>query len=352
MAYFLNKAGCLPLGFVLCVFAMAQNPFSTLCVSFFTSPCLMTGQSFTFKLDAAQQQRLSVELAKPMYEPFAPPYSVVGGKRPSCSIALYTSGKCLIQGKGAAEWVEFVMEPHILQQVAMGYDEVLKPEFREPHLGVDESGKGDYFGPLVVAAVYVDPGIADRFKSLGVRDSKTVSSDAQIRKLAEGIRAAVGGRYALITVGPEAYNRLYATMGNVNKLLAWGHARAIENALEKVPDCPRAVSDQFGPTHRIEQALLKKGKNIRLEQRPRAEDDPAVAAASILARAGFIDGLKALSQQYEMTVPKGASELVKQAARNLIERFGPPVLRKTCKLHFKTTDQLLESRGGRTALDS
>lgn len=306
--------------------------------------------SYTFKLTEAQQELLTNELAKSIYEAFLPPHAKAGGKRADCSIAIYNSGKCLIQGKGAAEFVEFVMEPHILKAVVLGYEKILQPEFSHPHMGVDESGKGDFFGPLVVAAAYVDEGICEAFQKMGVRDSKTVTSDNQIRKLAAGIRNILKGRFSMVTIGPEAYNKMYGTMGNVNKMLAWGHARAIENLLEKVPDCPRAVSDQFGPTARIESALMARGRKIKLEQRPRAEDDPAVAAASILARAGFIDGLQKLGDGFQVTLPKGASAQVRELARKLAEREGPAVLRKTCKLHFRTTDQVLEGLGGRAAL--
>lgn len=311
----------------------------------------MKPNSYTYKLTPEQQNLLTEELAKSIYDPFSPPHSKAGGKRPNCSIALYISGKCLIQGKGAAEFVEFIMEPHILKSVGLGYEEVLRPEFSQPHMGIDESGKGDFFGPLVIAAAYVDADIVAEFKSMGVRDSKTVTSDNQIRKMAAGIRQVLKGRFAIVTIGPESYNKLYTTMANVNKMLAWGHARAIEDLLEKVPDCPHAVSDQFGPTTRIESALMKKGKKITLEQRPKAEDDPAVAAASILARAGFVEAMIKMGDRLGVTIPKGASAQVKACARNLVETHGPAILRTTSKLHFRTTDQVLESFGGRAALN-
>lgn len=301
--------------------------------------------SFTFKLTPDQQDLLKAHLAQGNYRPAEVPHTVAAVKTDSCSINLYVSGKCLVQGKGAQEWVEFVLEPQIMGSVGLGYEEVLSPEMFEEHMGIDESGKGDFFGPLVISAVFVNQDIIDVFRELNVRDSKTVTSDRKALSMARDIHRVLDGKFSVITIGPEAYNRLYMKMGNVNKMLAWGHARAIENLLEKVPGCPRAVSDQFGPKHQIEQALLKKGQKIRLEQRPKAESDPAVAGASILARAGFVHALGQMGKQFDMEIPKGASEKVRQVAQELIRKNGPEILIKACKCHFRTADQVLEEEG-------
>src|SRR5438876_9383597 len=162
----------------------------------------------------------------------------------------------------------------------------------EAHFGVDESGKGDFFGPLVVAGVYVDRGIARRLVDAGVQDSKRVGSDARIRALAETIRKGTAGLFETVLIGPERYNELYQKFGNLNKLLGWGHARVIENLLAKRPDCPRALSDQFADARVVEQSLLRHGRKINSEQRPRAEPDIAVAAASSLAREAFSNWLE------------------------------------------------------------
>ena len=301
--------------------------------------------SFTFKLDAAQQRRLAEELRAGNYQPVEVPYARIAGKRPDCQIALYESGKCLVQGRGAADWVAFVLEPQILGAVAVGYDRELHPEAFAPHMGIDESGKGDFFGPMVIAAAYVDADLATVFQRLGVRDSKQISSDRKALDLAEAIRRELRGRFALVKIGPRAYNRLYAKMGSVNLILAWGHARAIENLLDRVPDCPRAVADQFGPERQIREALMKAGKRIALEQRPRAESDLAVAAASILARAEFLLALKQLERDYGQPFPKGASPEARAAAEQLVRARGPEILLDVAKCHFRTADQVLEAAG-------
>jgi ribonuclease HIII len=204
-------------------------------------------------------------------------------------------------------------------------------------IGTDESGKGDYFGPLVVAGVFVNEETKQRLIELGVKDSKKLS-DAKIRELAMKIKSTC--KYSIVPIGPEKYNELYDQIGNLNKLLAWGHARAIENILEDT-DCENALTDQFGDEKFVLNALLKKGKKIKLVQRPRAEEDVGVAAASILARDEFLRKLHKLSQYHRLNLPKGASQQVVIAAREIIRRKGEEELKKIAKLHFKTTKDAL-----------
>jgi ribonuclease HIII len=213
----------------------------------------------------------------------------------------------------------------------------------EPHVGIDESGKGDYFGPLVVAACYVDGAMARQCLRLGVADSKSIRSARRIASLAETIRSVTGGRFSVVVVGPEAYNRLYDSFGNLNRLLAWGHARALENVLDREPGCPRALSDQFGRKELVLKALKKRGRTITLEQTPRAEADVAVAAASILARAEFVRRLETLSDSVGHALPKGAGPAVVEAASALVRRRGKDALRTVAKLHFRTTQVAVES---------
>lgn len=301
--------------------------------------------SFTIPLNAEQQDRLIRLLRAGNYRPRETPYTRISVEGPDCNIALYTSGKCVVQGQGAADWVTFTLEPEVLLEARLGYENVHTPEMFEPHLGVDESGKGDFFGPLVIAAAYVDERIVSAFQKLNVRDSKQITSDRKAEELSDAIQEILGHRFALVTIGPRAYNRLYAKMRSVNRMLAWGHARAIEDLLSKVPGTPRAVSDQFGPTEQIERALMQKGRAIRLEQRPRAETDPAVAAASILARAAFLRALRDLQTQYGVNLPKGASARVREVAEEMVKKNGPAALLNAAKCHFKTADDVLAAVG-------
>jgi ribonuclease HIII len=204
-------------------------------------------------------------------------------------------------------------------------------------IGIDESGKGDYFGPLVIAAVFVDATTQGELKLMEVRDSKKIS-DGRILEMAPDIKTICP--HSVIAIGPQKYNELYAKIKNLNRLLAWGHAKALENLLERVT-CERAISDQFGNERLILNALQDKGRKIVLEQRPKAESDLAVAAASILARAEFLIRLKRLSSEVGTTLPKGASPSVELAAKMIVKKHGRDRLSTVAKLHFKTTQAVL-----------
>ncbi|MBC7362452.1 MAG: ribonuclease HIII [Candidatus Aminicenantes bacterium] len=205
------------------------------------------------------------------------------------------------------------------------------------HIGTDESGKGDYFGPLVIAGFFLPEGQEEVLKELGVKDCKRLS-DNRVIEIASVLKK--GYIYSVVAIGPERYNALYKNLRNLNRLLAWGHARAIENILERV-NCVEALTDQFGDQSYVREALLKKGKKITLVQRTGAEEDLAVAAASILARAEFLLRLKSLSRKVGLELPKGASPRVEVAGLKLVEKYGSGILEKVAKKHFKTTERLL-----------
>jgi ribonuclease HIII len=190
-----------------------------------------------------------------------------------------------------------------------------------------------------VAGVQLDPELSAQLTAWGVKDSKRLS-DKRILDLEPKIREIC--RYSVVAIGPERYNEMYEKIRNLNKLLAWAHARTLENLLSEQA-APRAIADQFGDERFIKNALMVKGRQIILEQRPRAEEDTAVAAASILARAGFLKGLKRLSEEYGMDLPKGASDLVREAAVKLVREKSAEALKKVAKWHFRTTQQVLEA---------
>ncbi|MFC1497366.1 ribonuclease HIII [Verrucomicrobiota bacterium] len=298
--------------------------------------------SYSYKLSEEKQNILSSILKNGNYKPIHIPYTKFAAETNNCKIALYQSGKCVIQGKGAADFVTFVLEPLVVKEAQLGYEDILNQETAQPHMGIDESGKGDFFGPLVVAGAYVDQSIIQAMREMGVRDSKRITSDNKALGLGRELRKLLGKKFSLVKIGPEAYNKLYSKMRNVNTILSWAHARAIENLLDVVPDCPRAISDQFGKKEQVIQALMKKGRKIKLIQQHKAEEDLAVAAASILARAEFIRSLKKMEQNYEISIPKGASTAVQDAGVELIKKHGPGILLKTAKCHFKTTDIVLQ----------
>lgn len=203
-------------------------------------------------------------------------------------------------------------------------------------LGTDEAGKGDYFGPLVIAAVWADDAAIAKFQAWGVTDSKKLS-DSRAHTLARQIMDAQIP-HAVVAIGPEKYNQLYAKIKNLNRLLAWGHARAIENLLEKAP-ATSVVIDQFAAPHLIENALLEKGRQIHVVQRHRGESDPVVAAASVLARSQFLRGLDQLSDNCGVKLHKGAGAPVDQVAARILARGGRDLLATVAKVHFKNTQK-------------
>jgi len=297
--------------------------------------------SYTHALTRDQASTLRTLLAESGFQFSAKQYTLFFAQKNNLSVAVYEKGpKVLVQGKGVEEFVQFELEPKILGEAKLGYEEVHSPEMFEPHFGVDESGKGDFFGPLVIAGVYVDRGIARKLVDADVQDSKRIGSDARIRALAETIRKSTAGLIETVLIGPERYNELYQKFGNLNKLLGWGHARVIENLLAKKSDCPRALSDQFADARVIEQSLLQHGRKIDIEQRTKAESDIAVAAASILAREAFINWLERRGKELGLRLERGVSANVKEAAKKLVEANGPQVLRGLAKVHFRTAHEI------------
>jgi ribonuclease HIII len=297
--------------------------------------------SYTIALDAGQSEKLRRALKERSYEFRTVPYARFAAGNGKVQIVAYESGKCVIQGKGTQEFVEFVLEPEVTGEVKMGYDELHHPERYAEHIGVDESGKGDFFGPLVVAGVYAsDEGIAKMIE-LGVRDSKTISSSKVMREIAEGVGRIRGVKVSVIAMSNTKYNELQKRMGNVNELLGWCHGCVIENLLTEVPGCPRAVSDQFARTeYTIKKHLGPLGKKIQLDQMHKAEADPVVAAASIVARFRFEEAIRALSVQFGVKIPFGASAQVKETARQLLKSHGTEAVAAAVKTHFKTWGEI------------
>jgi len=301
-------------------------------------------KSYTRELNSEQAAALQALLLQGNFELSEKPYALCSAKATDerkLSVTIYEKGpKVLVQGKDCAHFVSYVLEPEILGVAELGYEEINHPEQFNPHMGIDESGKGDFFGPLVIAGAYTDASIAKQLGELGVTDSKKIGSDKKIRQLAGGIRQIQGLHYEVIRINPTRYNELYTQFKNLNKLLAWGHARVIENLLEKAPACPRALSDQFANAKVLQAALLEKGQQIELEQRTKAESDPAVAAASILARESFIDWLRDGSEQSGYELAKGVSAKVKATATKIKQEGGTEALSRVAKMHFKTAREV------------
>ena len=306
-----------------------------------------------------------VETRKEQYCDYS--YRFEDGKE-KIAIKQYTNGKFHLQGIGGELYkniLDIVITLYNLKypNAQLSLDDHIRREAEEsltskkgsleanhradipyPHIGTDESGKGDYFGPMVIAGIWVDEPIKAKLEAMGIKDSKLLS-DTRCRELAAKIRAACNGKFVEVELQPEKYNELYEQFKkegkNLNHLLAWGHARAIESLLEKNP-CTHAVADQFGDEKLIISKLMEKGKRLELIQTPKGERYIAVAAASVLARDRFLTRMDKLSQEYTIALPKGASEAVIQPARQIIDKKGSAELKKVAKLHHKTTQRIIE----------
>lgn len=287
------------------------------------------------KLDAKRGAAIRDRLEAEGWKIGDAPYAHWSASGPGMTVVHYQSGKFLMQGKHAEDFVAtWFEELGLLDEPSKGSPDAVT----EPIIGVDESGKGDYFGPLVVAAFLARPEDVAVLATLGARDSKQVG-DAEALEMARGIRDAWPKQCSVVVIGPARYNEMHTEFGkNLNRLLAWGHATAAAEILREIP-CKRMLSDQFGDKRLVESALAKKGIDIKIEQRPRAESHPAVAAASILARARFLVELKRLGAEFGHKLPKGAGYPVDAAARDIWRAGGDAALANVAKMHFRTTEK-------------
>lgn len=290
---------------------------------------------FVVTVDIKIADKLKLDLENQNFEITKPAYTIFSAKKKGLTCTLYQSGKLMVQGKEMAEFIEFYLEPQILGSFDFSYQELgIDTTSR---IGIDESGKGDFFGPLCIAGVQTEGEAIGKLKKLGVKDSKTLS-DSSIIKIGNKIRAEYV--HHVVKINPAKYNELYAQFKNLNHLLAWGHATVIEQLVART-QCQNVIIDQFADERVVIRALQRKKMDIQLSQRHRAEEDLVVAAASILARQAFLEALAFLSEKYKMNIPKGASTAVIQAGKKLVIEYGSEVLEQTAKMHFKTLDVIL-----------
>jgi ribonuclease HIII len=290
---------------------------------------------FVTQLETLKGDQLLQDLKAQYFAITYPVHTRFSAQKKGVSCTLYTSGKLVVQGKEAAEFIEFYLEPKILG--TFNYTNPLATLNLTPRIGIDESGKGDFFGPLCVAGVYVRTEDFAALQAIGVKDSKLLT-DTMIRKQALLIQKQC--MVQIVKINPPKYNEIYADFKNLNSLLAWGHATTIEKLVER-SGCKEVIIDQFANERVVEQALKRKKLTVDLTQRHRGEEDLAVAAASILARYAFIDGLDKLGQTLQMELPKGSSQAVQKAGRSILVNWGEETLRNICKQHFKTLDLIL-----------
>ena len=301
--------------------------------------------TYTIKLDDAQMEKLRDATAAKHWEEVEVSYARFAFKGPKVNVTAYTSGKVVVAGKDTEDFVQNVIEAEVTGAPKLGYDEVLHPDWFEAHAGLDESGKGDLFGPVVAATVIADEAAVQAWLKAGVRDSKTIV-DTQILKLDNLIRDTPGVVVETRHMTMHEYNRVMAKpYASLNRLLAAHHADALDSALKR-KWVPRGLLDQFSKEPLVQRELKKKGlERFKLAMRTKAEEDPVVAAASIVARAEFVRLMRDLSRHFGDKLQKGAGALAKAQASLLIEKFGARALGDFAKLHFRTCYEVVSAAG-------
>ncbi|PIS01266.1 MAG: ribonuclease HIII [Chlamydiae bacterium CG10_big_fil_rev_8_21_14_0_10_35_9] len=290
---------------------------------------------FSTKIDLKLAEKLKNDLLQQGFEITIPPYTIFAAKKKGVSCNLYKSGSLTVQGKDMAAFIEFYLEPEILKEFTFTHPTATAD--LTPRIGVDEAGKGDFFGPLCTCAFYADKDDIQKLISLNIRDSKRMS-DQTVLKIAKELEKSF--THDVICISPLKYNDLYQKMKNLNFLLGWAHATAIGNLVQK-SSCKKVIIDQFASEYVVENALKKKNIEVDLTQQHRAESDVVVAAASIVARATFLKQLQVLSEKLGINLPKGASKLVLKTGKEIVQKFGAGKLSEYSKAHFKTTEDIL-----------
>ncbi|MEN9662430.1 MAG: hypothetical protein RL324_1379 [Verrucomicrobiota bacterium] len=304
--------------------------------------------SYTVKLTDEQMAKLGALLAAKGWTPFEVGYTRFAYRADhlKVNVSAYTSGKVVIAGKGTEDFVRDVIEPEITGAAKLGYDEVLHPDWFESHAGLDESGKGDFFGPVIAATVIADKDAIETWRKAGAQDSKKMA-ESKILELDRLIRTTKGAVAETCFCHTMArYNELMSRpYQSLNKLLAWQHATALKNALDR-KTVPWGLLDQFSEQPLVQRELKKlRPEGFDLRMRTKAEEDPVVAAASIVARAEYVRQMHALSQKFGAKLQKGASAQVKVQAAEIMRQFGARALGDFAKLHFRTAYEVVLAEG-------
>jgi ribonuclease HIII len=289
--------------------------------------------SYTLKLSGEQMEKLGFALKNRNWPTRSVQYAKYAFDGELVKVVAYESGKLVVQGRNTENFVTNILEPEVTGEFLLGYEEVNNPEWFEPHAGLDESGKGDLFGPVVTACVVGDGDMVRSWMDTGIRDSKTIT-DGAILKMAKQIKATQGVVIKVAYTSMPKYNELYKKFdSNLNKFLAWLHGRSLNDALDvKKPEW--GLLDQFTKQPLVQKHLNH--KNFELKMRTKAEDDPVVAAASIVARATWLQQMKKLEEFAGEKLPKGSGAQAKEKAKSIYEKFGEEKMNEFCKLHFKT----------------
>jgi len=292
-------------------------------------------QTWVAKLDQAAGRRLKDELGRANFAFRPQDHAWWSARGDDAVVVFYRSGKLVVQGQGAEAFVTRFLEGGATA-AGGGSEARREPALRRTEIGSDESGKGDYFGPLVVAAALVRPGDEEELRAFGVQDSKD-ASDGLVRRL-EGVLLD-RLPHAVRVLEPEAYNAAWRKEGNLNRLLGRLHAEVLDAVVAGAPEGPlRIVVDRFGDPEHVRRNLGPAAKAHAFVMPIRGESHVAVAAASFLARAAFLREFESLKGLAGGELYRGSSDpRIVPVARRLLREGGETWLGRFAKLHFKTT---------------
>ncbi|MDR0418366.1 MAG: ribonuclease HIII [Puniceicoccales bacterium] len=306
---------------------------------------------FTFTLDESQAEQLRDICERRGFEPYSVDYARYAFHGNGFNLVLYNSGKLVLQGKEAAEFVTFIIEPQITQVFSLGNENILHSEWFIPHAGLDESGKGDFFGPVVTACVIAGGDEVRALQKAGAKDSKAITSDRALLEIERKIRDIKSIVIEVMALSMTKYNELYERFGsNLNRLLGWMHACTLINALKRryVAD---GLLDQFSKKPIVQGFIKRDFPDFNLRMQTKAESDPVVASASIIARAEYIRQIEKLSKTVDVCLPKGAGQPVIKVGRKIFEKEGTEGLSKYSKKHFKTFKEICGDSGEAISVD-
>jgi ribonuclease HIII len=295
----------------------------------------LSGKCFVCQLETSLASKIQNDLVEMQFQVSKPPYTFFSAKKKGVCVIFYQSGKMTVQGQGMREFIEFYLEPNLLKNFSF-----TNPHLhfdKTPRIGVDESGKGDFFGPLCIAGFFAESKEFDDLLKIGVKDSKTLN-DSTIEKIAKKLKEHF--QYHVIVISPKRYNEMYQSFQNLNRLLAWGHAHIIE-VMTKKTGCKNVIIDQFAHEGVVLSALKKKNITLPIIQKHKAEEDIIVAAASILARNAFVENLDFLSQKLNVKLPKGGGKNTVEMGKTLILNHGLEILDEIAKIHFKNYQDII-----------
>ena len=267
------------------------------------------------------------------------PYAIFQAQEEDTVITLYESGKAMFQGISAD------VDASMWAMLQDKKEETNNEEdlYHITSIGSDEVGTGDYFGPVVVCAAYVNIEDIKFLEELKVKDSKQITDD-HIRKIAPTIAKKID--YELVVLSNKEYNEKYKTIKNINKIKAIMHNKVLYTLHQRHSDCNKIIIDEFAKENSYFN-YLKEVTNVErnLIFTPKAENkNMAVGAAAILARFTFLEIMDKLSDKYHEPLLKGASSEVDKQAERLIEKYGKEVLEDIAKLHFINTERILKTR--------